>query len=61
MRHYIHYALTALLTVMLTACEDSLDTVNYSKYDTSTFPVSEKDAEQIITSIYNRLGEVYRR
>lgn len=60
MRHYIHYALTALLTVMLTACEDSLDTVNYSKYDTSTFPVSEKDAEQIITSIYNRLGEVYK-
>lgn len=46
--------------LLMTGCEDELDTVNYSKYDTSTFPKSQKDAEQIVTSIYNRLGEVYK-
>lgn len=50
----------AALALALTSCEDALDTTNYSKYDTSTFPTSQKDAEQIVTSIYNRLGEIYK-
>jgi len=32
-----------------------LDTTNYEKYDTSNFPSSEKDATQIVNSIYNSL------
>jgi len=32
-----------------------LDTTNYEKYDTSNFPNSEKDATQIVNSIYNSL------
>lgn len=56
----IIYAALVLAAGMLAACDDALDTVNYSKYDTSTFPTSQKDAEQIVTSIYNRLGEVYK-
>lgn len=59
MKHII-YALMAAAAVTLAGCDDALDTTNYSKYDTSTFPTSQKDAEQIVTSIYNRLGEVYK-
>ena len=50
----------AVLALAFSSCDDALDTTNYSKYDTSTFPTSQKDAEQIVTSIYNRLGEVYK-
>lgn len=59
MKHHI-YAILAAAAVLCPGCEDALDTTNYSKYDTSTFPTSQKDAEQIVTSIYNRLGEVYK-
>ncbi len=59
MKHQI-YALLMAGACALAGCDDALDTVNYSKYDTSSFPTSQKDAEQIVTSIYNRLGEVYK-
>ncbi|MDE6160703.1 MAG: RagB/SusD family nutrient uptake outer membrane protein, partial [Muribaculaceae bacterium] len=59
MKHII-YALMAAAAATLAGCDDALDTTNYSKYDTSSFPTSQKDAEQIVTSIYNRLGEVYK-
>lgn len=45
-------------SIALVSCDkiDSiLDTTNYSKYDTSNFPTSEKDANQIVNSIYNAL------
>ena len=38
-----------------TSCDDLLDTENYSKADTSSFPKTEQDAEQIVTSCYNTL------
>lgn len=60
MKSYFKYMATGICLVMLAGCEDALDTTNYSKYDTSSFPTSQKDAEQIVTSIYNRLGEVYK-
>ncbi|MBQ3916972.1 MAG: RagB/SusD family nutrient uptake outer membrane protein, partial [Bacteroidales bacterium] len=50
--------LTAVLA--LQGCDKMLDTTNYEKYDTSSFPKSQKDAEQMVTSIYNRLNWVYR-
>jgi len=52
----------ALLTLGLVGCDaiDSLlDTTNYQKYDTSNFPRTEKDAEQIITSIYSERSCFY--
>ena len=59
MKHTI-YVILAAAAALCAGCDDALDTTNYSKYDTSTFPTSQKDAEQIVTSIYNRLGEVYK-
>lgn len=54
------YSILAACLIALTGCDEMLDTTNYTKYDTSTFPVSQKDAEQIVTSIYNRLGPIYK-
>lgn len=59
MKHTI-YVILAAAAALCAGCDDALDTTNYSKYDTSTFPTSQKDAEQIVTSIYNRLGKVYK-
>ena len=46
----------------LVSCEklDSLlDTKNYSKADTSSFPQTEKDAEQLVNSAYSTMHELY--
>jgi hypothetical protein len=46
----------------LVACDkiDSLlDTKNYSKADTSSFPQTEKDAEQLVNSAYSTLHQFY--
>ena len=46
----------------LVGCEkvDSLlDTTNYQAYDTSSFPKTEQDAEQIVTAIYNAMPIMY--
>ena len=46
----------------LVACKkiDSLlDTTNYQAYDTSNFPKTEQDAEQVVTSIYNAMPMMY--
>ncbi len=59
MKNFI-YGVLAVSALALGSCEDALDTTDYSKYDTSTFPTSQKDAEQIVTSIYNRLGEIFK-
>ena len=58
----IIYGTFAILALAAVGCEkiDSLlDTENYEKYDTSTFPTTEKDANQIITGIYNTLPARY--
>lgn len=54
------YSTLAVLLAALCSCDDMLDTTNYEKYDSGNFPTTQKDAEQIVTSIYNRLGIIYR-
>ena len=49
-----------LLTVV--SCErldNLLDTKNYSKADTSSFPQTEKDAEQLVNSAYSTMHSLY--
>ena len=54
-----------LLTVSLFAlvCCDKidslLDTKNYQKADTSSFPQTEKDAEQLVNSAYSTMHSLY--
>lgn len=51
----IFYSLAIAGALFATSCDDLLDTENYSKADTSSFPKTETDAEQIVTSCYNAL------
>lgn len=51
----ILYSFAIAGALLATSCDDLLDTENYSKADTSTFPKNETDAEQILTSCYNTL------
>lgn len=51
----IFYSLAIAGALLATSCDDLLDTVNYEKTDTSSFPKNEKDADQILTSCYNTL------
>lgn len=46
----------ALAVLALCGCDAMLDTTNYSKYDTSNYPKSQKDAEQILTGTYYALA-----
>ena len=50
MKKIFAYGLTALLA--LTSCEDFLDSQNYSGKDSSNFPKTEKDVNQMIASVY---------
>ena len=36
-----------------------LDTTNYQKADTSSFPKTEKDAEQLVNSAYSTMHSLY--
>lgn len=51
----IFYSLAIAGALFATSCDDLLDTENYSKADTSSFPKTETDAEQLVTSCYNAL------
>jgi len=55
MKKILFAAAMAAGVLAYTSCDDQLDTTNYAKKDTSSFPVSQKDAEQIVNSIYNAL------
>lgn len=44
--------LAALTAVSLTSCEDFLDSENYVGKDSSTFPVSETDVNQMVAAVY---------
>lgn len=48
------YILTAS-ALLFTSCEDFLDTKNLTKKDTSNFPETVEDAEQMLTGIYANL------
>ncbi|MDR2860156.1 MAG: RagB/SusD family nutrient uptake outer membrane protein, partial [Mediterranea sp.] len=45
--------------LLLCSCEDFLDTKNYTKKDTSNFPQTAEDAEQMIAGIYNALNSAF--
>lgn len=48
--------------IVFSGCEkidNLLDTKNYSEYDTSNFPNTEKDADQIIAGLYHIMTEFY--
>lgn len=45
-----------LVALSLTACEDFLDTTNKTKKDTSNYPTTPADAEQLLTGVYSILG-----
>ena len=53
--------LVALLTVVVSCdkIDSLLDTKNYQKADTSSFPQTEKDAEQLVNSAYSTMHSFY--
>jgi hypothetical protein len=56
---YLHIiTLVSLLT--LTSCEDFLDTESFVKKNTSNFPNTQEDAEQMITGIYVTMNDLIR-
>lgn len=42
-----------IITVLFSSCNNFLDTVNYTKKDTSNFPKTLSDAQQMLTGIYS--------
>ncbi len=53
------FAILVLATVGCSKIDSLLDTENYQKNDTSNFPVTQTDAEEIITSIYSVMPTFY--
>ena len=54
MKKVLYIAVTAL---MFTSCESFLDTESYTKKTTANFPVTEKDAIQMVTGVYATLNK----
>ncbi len=52
----IAFILVVVVFQLLMGCEDFLDTTNYTKKNTSNFPETYTDAEQMITGIYSTLS-----
>lgn len=50
----------AIIIFLFTGCESFLDTESYTKKNTSNFPSSQEDAEQMITGIYASMNELIR-
>lgn len=50
--------MAAVGVMALTGCEDFLDSQNYTKKDSSNFPVNETDAQQLLTAVYGTLNSV---
>ncbi|WP_319271780.1 RagB/SusD family nutrient uptake outer membrane protein [uncultured Draconibacterium sp.] len=50
------FILVFAISLLLMSCEDFLDTTNYTKKDTSNYPETVTDAEQMITGIYSNLS-----
>lgn len=47
-----------LLATTLTGCEDFLDSENLTKKDTSNYPQTPADADQLLTGVYSVLGRI---
>jgi starch-binding outer membrane protein, SusD/RagB family len=52
----IAYVYIVAASLLLMSCEDFLDTKNYTKKDTSNYPETVTDAEQVLTGIYSNLN-----
>lgn len=52
----LSFILVIAASLLLMSCEDFLDTTNYTKKDTSNYPETVTDAEQMITGIYSNLS-----
>lgn len=52
----LSFILVIAASLLLMSCEDFLDTTNYTKKDTSNYPETVTDAEQMITGIYSNLN-----
>jgi len=50
------YIYAALGAIMVCSCNDFLDTENYTKKTTASFPLTQNDAVQMITGIYSTLN-----
>ena len=46
-----------LVSLVFAGCEKFLDTVSYTESNTSNYPASEQDAQQLVTGIYAALNE----
>ncbi|HAX95319.1 MAG TPA: RagB/SusD family nutrient uptake outer membrane protein [Prolixibacteraceae bacterium] len=56
MKKLICIAIAVVLTVSFSGCESFLDTENYTKQNTSNFPISLDDAKKLLTGIYSTLS-----
>lgn len=52
----LSYIFVIAASLLLMSCEDFLDTTNYTKKDTSNYPETVTDAEQMLTGIYSNLS-----
>lgn len=55
MKKYLYLLIGASLA--LGACDDALDTTNYTQKNTGTFPTNLTDAQQMLTGIYANLNQ----
>lgn len=55
MKKYLTFIIGAAIT--LSACDDALDTTNYTQKNTGTFPTNVTDAQQMLTGIYANLNQ----
>ncbi|MDR1201693.1 MAG: RagB/SusD family nutrient uptake outer membrane protein [Tannerellaceae bacterium] len=51
-----HLIAIVLALLVLSSCENFLDVQSYTTKDSSTYPVTEKDANEILTGVYGALG-----
>lgn len=57
MKKLIDYLIIIVLTLPIIAgCDDYLDTQSYTTKDSSTYPKTEKDANEVLTGVYGALG-----
>lgn len=61
MKKILYTSVLACGLLFASSCDDYLDTENYSKTDTSSFPKTQDDAEQIVNSIYSTLSLIYEQ
>lgn len=55
MKKYLYCLVGAM--VALSACDDALDTTNYTQKNTGTFPTNVTDAQQMLTGVYANLNQ----